>query len=76
MLGDEGSVLMLAGDTHGGQLYLPAWVWRFLGYEKNARYNKGLYHRGDHRLYVSRGLGTSHLPFRLFCRPEITVFIF
>ncbi|GAB6095213.1 hypothetical protein JCM14469_14650 [Desulfatiferula olefinivorans] len=76
MLGDEGAVLMLAGDTHGGQLYLPARVWRFLGYEKNARYNKGMYRRGDHRLYVSRGLGTSHLPFRLFCRPEITVFIF
>lgn len=75
-LDEKGVRLMLAGDTHGGQLFLPPFVWRLLGYQKNARYNKGLFRKGPNTLYVSRGLGTSHLPLRLFCRPEITVFQF
>jgi predicted MPP superfamily phosphohydrolase len=69
-------LLMLAGDTHGGQLPLPSLVWRILGYEKNARYNKGLFLDGFKTMVVSRGIGTSHVPFRLFCPPEIVVYHF
>jgi hypothetical protein len=66
-------VLMLSGDTHGGQIPLPSWVWRILGYEKNAKYNDGFFEKGRKKLFVSRGIGTSHIPFRLFKRPEVLV---
>lgn len=72
----DAPMLMLAGDTHGGQLPLPTMIWKLLGYEKNARYNSGLYRKGQKTLYVSRGTGTSHVPFRLFCPPEIVVYHF
>ena len=69
-------VLMLAGDTHGGQIPLPSWLWRILGYEKNARYNQGFFQEGRKKMYVSRGIGTSHLPIRMFRRPEVVVLHF
>jgi len=69
-------VLMLAGDTHGGQIPLPGFLWRCLGYEKNAVYNSGMFREGRKILSVSRGIGTSHLPIRLFCPAEIVVYHF
>ncbi len=69
-------VLMLAGDTHGGQVPLPSWLFKILGYEKNALYNQGLFEKGRKKMFVSRGIGTSHIPFRLFRPPEIVVFDF
>ncbi|MCJ8503037.1 metallophosphoesterase, partial [Desulfatitalea alkaliphila] len=75
-LDGERSVLVLAGDTHGGQIPLPGWLWGLLGYEKNARYNAGWFERGKSRMYVSRGLGTSHLRLRLLRRPEVVVIAF
>lgn len=72
LVGDEG-VLFLAGDTHGGQIWLPRWLWSLLGYEKNARYGWGLFEKGSNQMYVSKGLGTSHVRFRLMCRPEVVV---
>ena len=72
----ECDVLVFSGDTHGGQVWLPSWVWRFIGYEKNARYSHGIFTRGNKKMIVSKGIGTSHLPFRLFCAPEIMVYYF
>lgn len=69
-------MLILAGDTHGGQVPAPTWLWRLLGYDKNARYNHGYFVQKKKRMYVSRGIGTSHLPFRLGRRPEIVVLHF
>ena len=68
--------LVLSGDTHGGQIPLPLWLWQLLGYKKNAKYNHGLFKDGNKLMYVSRGIGTSHIPFRLFCRPEVVVIHF
>lgn len=76
MVDNNSEVLMLAGDTHGGQIPFPGWLWRLIGYEKNARYNHGLYKEGRKMMYVSRGIGTSHIPFRLFIRPEVVVIRF
>lgn len=73
---EDESVLILAGDTHGGQIPLPPWLWRLLGYEKNGKYEQGWFEKGKKRMYVSRGIGTSHFPFRLLRPPEITVFHF
>lgn len=68
--------LVLSGDTHGGQIPLPAWIWSVLGYEKNARYERGLYRKGNNMMNVSRGIGTSHIPFRFLRRPEVVVIHF
>jgi predicted MPP superfamily phosphohydrolase len=69
-------VYVLAGDTHGGQIPLPTWVWKILGYEKNKKYNQGFFRQGQKKMYVSRGIGTSHVPIRLFRRPELVVLHF
>jgi predicted MPP superfamily phosphohydrolase len=69
-------VFMMAGDTHGGQIPMPDWVWKVLGYEKNVKYNKGFFRENRKFMVVSRGIGTSHIPLRLFCPPEIVVYHF
>ncbi|GGA97999.1 metallophosphoesterase [Macrococcus hajekii] len=64
--------LQLSGHSHGGQIRIPLFgapVKPALG----RKYVKGLYNVGDMKLHVSPGLGTTHLPVRLFCPPEITV---
>jgi uncharacterized protein len=76
LIEDNQNVLVLAGDTHGGQIPLPSWLWRLLGYEKNAKYEQGWFQRGQKKMYVSRGVGTSHFPIRFSRRPEITAFHF
>jgi len=72
----DSGVLCLAGDTHGGQVRLPSWFWKLLGYQKCALFREGLFGRGENWLYVNRGIGTSHLPFRFLMPPEITLFQF
>lgn len=69
-------MLILAGDTHGGQIPFPSWLWSILGYEKSALYNQGLFQEGQKRMYVSRGIGTSHLPIRFLRPPELVVLHF
>lgn len=70
------NVLVLAGDTHGGQVPLPGWLWELLGYEKNARFGQGLFQQGQKQMFVSRGTGTSHLPIRIGRRPEVVILEF
>ena len=76
LLGPETGAIMLSGDTHGGQIWLPSFVWKMIGYEKNARFNQGLFYRGKNTLFVSRGIGTSHIRLRICRRPEIVVLHF
>ncbi len=76
LISEDEDVFVLAGDTHGGQISLPSWIWSLLGYEKNARYEQGLYEVGKKKMFVTRGIGTSQVPFRLFRRPEVVVFQF
>lgn len=67
--------LILSGHTHGGQVRLPYlppfYLPRYAG-----RFVAGFYQVSQHRipLYVSRGVGTSVLPIRFLCRPEIGLF--
>jgi predicted MPP superfamily phosphohydrolase len=75
-ISDNSNVLMIAGDTHGGQVPLPGWLFRVLGYKKNALYNQGLFEKGQKKMFVSRGIGTSHLSFRLFTPPEVVILHF
>jgi uncharacterized protein len=62
-----------AGDTHGGQICLPLPGRRIMLSDPWARFAEGAYDPGGRPLYVTRGVGTSLLPFRAFCRPEIVV---
>ena len=73
---DQDRIFMFAGDTHGGQVKLPLWLFKLFGYEKNVKYNYGLFQKENKNMYVTRGIGTSHFRFRLFCKPEIVVFRF
>ncbi len=66
--------LTLSGDTHGGQICLPLPGRRVLLSDLGAEFAEGAYDVGGRQLYVTRGVGTSMLPFRAFCRPEIVVF--
>ena len=65
--------LLLSGHTHGGQVRLPLFGELVLP-PQGELYPMGLYAAGNDRgaqLFVSRGLGTSKLPIRFFCAPEI-----
>lgn len=66
--------ITLAGDTHGGQICLPLPGRRILLSDLSATFAEGAYDVGGRQLYVTRGVGTSMLPLRAFCRPEIVVF--
>lgn len=67
--------VQLSGHSHGGQirlpligdLYTPAYAEKFI---------KGKYTLNDRpfRLYVNSGIGTTRLPYRFFCPPEIHVY--
>lgn len=68
--------LILSGDTHGGQMWLPEWVWRLGRFKPDPAHPSGLYRDGKKVLYVTRGVGTSHVRFRLGAPPEIVLFEF
>jgi predicted MPP superfamily phosphohydrolase len=63
--------LAFAGHTHGGQVRLPfvGALWTPPG---SGRFVEGGYQTGRARMFVSRGVGTSIVPVRFFCRPEIS----
>ena len=67
--------LILCGHTHGGQIRLPFLPPLYLP-RYSGRFVAGFYQVSQHRipLYVSRGVGTSVLPLRFLCRPEIGLF--
>lgn len=65
--------LILAGHTHGGQVRIP-----WLGPLENlglipGGYVSGVYDAKGTLVYVSRGIGTSILPVRFACAPEIVL---
>lgn len=64
--------LSLAGHTHGGQVRLGPFA--PLVPPGSGRFVKGFYDTRAGRAYVSRGTGTSLIPARFLCRPELPVF--
>jgi predicted MPP superfamily phosphohydrolase len=65
--------LTLSGDTHGGQLCVPWFGGPVMCSQPRAEFKDGLYERGGRLIHVTRGVGTSLLPFRFLCRPEVVV---
>lgn len=64
--------LALAGHTHGGQVRIP-FVRPFWLPKDSGRFLEGWYAESGSRMYVNRGIGTSFLPIRFLCRPEVTI---
>ena len=64
--------LVLAGHVHGGQVCLPYPGGKVRLSHVRGRYWEGLFPLRNATLHVSRGLGTTFVPFRLFARPEAT----
>lgn len=66
--------LVLSGHAHGGQVRLPLVGGLYSpGQGFFPKYSEGIYQKEDTTLVVSRGLGNSLFPFRIFNRPEIVV---
>lgn len=63
---------IFAGHNHGGQVrlfdYAPVLP------KKSGGYLNGWYNNSSPYLYVSKGFGTSGIPFRFMARSEVTVF--
>lgn len=69
---EAGADLVLSGHAHGGQVRLPGIGGLFApGQGILPRLTSGVHARGETRLVVSRGLGNSSFPLRVFNPPEI-----
>lgn len=79
-LPEHSGPLTLAGHTHGGLIRLPftpseSWLHIARAREVVADgWATDSIGAPGNRLYVTRGVGLSILPLRIFCRPELTLF--
>ena len=65
--------LVLCGHLHGGQICLPS-PWGKLRLAHGVhRFHEGIYRDGATTIVVTRGLGTTLVPFRLAARPEVSL---
>ena len=64
--------LVLSGHTHGGQVNIPLLGTVYGRSPERLRYKIGWDRMGATQIYVSRGIGTIVLPWRLRCPAEIT----
>lgn len=67
-----GPELMISGHSHGGQFISP-WGWAPATSRLGKKYFSGFYPHAPVPLYVSRGIGTTGPPARLFCPPEVSL---
>ncbi len=68
------AALLCAGHAHGGQIRLPFTQGLFApGQGVLPKLTSGMHRSGASTMVISRGLGNSTFPFRLFNRPEIVV---
>lgn len=65
------AAVTLAGHTHGGQVDLPWATDRVLHRLTRGGYKRGSYPLDATQLFVTSGIGTSHLPIRLRMPPTI-----
>jgi predicted MPP superfamily phosphohydrolase len=63
--------LYLCGHTHGGQICLPLIGPLILNANCPRKYTRGLWKYKNLQGYTSRGVGTSGVPVRFLCPPEI-----
>jgi len=71
---EKGVNLIFSGHAHGGQIRLPFIGGLFApGQGVLPKYTSGIYSESDTSMVVSRGLGNSIFPLRIFNRPELVV---
>lgn len=68
----HGVSLVLSGHTHGGQVNLPLLGNVYGRSPEHMRYKVGWDRMASTQIYVSRGIGTIVLPWRLRCPAEIS----
>ena len=77
LLGDaalaEQFKLVLAGHTHGGQVWLPVIGAPLVPSSYGQKYTVGHINEGGLDMFITTGIGTSVLPFRFMVPPEIAV---
>jgi len=66
------ALLVLAGHTHGGQIRGPGCT--PVVPRGSGRFRQGFYDAALGRVYISRGIGTSVVPLRFLCPPELPIF--
>ena len=69
-------MLTLAGHTHGGQIVFPGMEPLLVPSVYGKKYAYGLKKENGKIMYISKGMGTSILPLRFNCKPEIVVMEF
>jgi predicted MPP superfamily phosphohydrolase len=67
--------VILVGHLHGGQICLPTPRGKIRLEHLRAAYWEGVFELPVGTLHVSRGLGTSFVPFRFLARPEATLLV-
>jgi predicted MPP superfamily phosphohydrolase len=65
--------LVLAGHLHGGQICLPGPHGLIKLSHGDRRFDEGVFQNGSTTVVVSRGTGTTLVPFRFLCRPEVSL---
>lgn len=66
--------LVLVGHTHGGQIRLPIIGSLYVPLPpKYRKYDQGLFKVNNTLMFVNRGIGTSLIPVRFLCPPEIVI---
>ena len=65
--------LMLAGHTHGGQIWFPILGAPIIPSSYGQKYARGHIKHKEYNLFVTSGVGTSNLPLRFGVPPEIAV---
>ncbi len=72
----HGVNLVFAGHAHGGQVR-PPFSGAIFAPDQGffPKYSDGVYRQSSSTMVLSRGLGVSTVPFRLFCRPEVVIVV-
>lgn len=66
--------LVFCGHAHGGQIRLPVVKGLYAPHQGvNPKYTEGMHEQNGTTMMVSRGLGNSRFPFRVFNHPEVVV---
>jgi hypothetical protein len=65
---------VFSGHAHGGQVRLP-FIGGILAPDQGLfpKYTSGIYNKDNTHMIVSRGLGNSLFPLRVFNKPELVV---
>ncbi len=63
--------LVLSGHSHGGQITLFGFPFKAPDQSGLPKYSSGLYEQGETDMIVSRGIGYSVVPLRLFCSSQL-----